>query len=127
VADLRLDRVQLAELAELVADALAVRLGPSAPGAAGDLVDPQAVADRYGVKRDFVYRHAAELGAVRLGEGPRAPLRFDLEEVGRRLTVCSPCSESEARAPAVVQGSSRRRRQRSGTAASLLPIRGASR
>jgi hypothetical protein len=36
-----------------------------------------------GVDRGYVYEHAVELGAWRLGSGPRARLRFDLEEVCR--------------------------------------------
>jgi hypothetical protein len=39
------------------------------------------VALRLGVGRDYVYRHADELRARRLGEGPRARLRFDPEAV----------------------------------------------
>ena len=33
------------------------------------------------VEASFVYEHAVELGAMRLGSGPRARLRFDLEDV----------------------------------------------
>jgi hypothetical protein len=39
-------------------------------------VDAAALARILGVERDWVYSHAAELGAVRLG-GPRGRLRFD--------------------------------------------------
>jgi hypothetical protein len=35
-----------------------------------------------GVDREWVYEHADQLGAVRLGEGPRPRLRF---EVGRAV------------------------------------------
>lgn len=35
------------------------------------------VAARYGVSRSWVYAHQRELGAMRLGKGPRARLRFD--------------------------------------------------
>src|SRR5438067_744311 len=35
--------------------------------------------------RAWVYQHAAELGALRIGYGPRARLRFDLETVIARL------------------------------------------
>lgn len=34
------------------------------------------LAARYGVSRDWVYTHADELGATRLGTGPRARMRF---------------------------------------------------
>jgi hypothetical protein len=43
------------------------------------LVDAQGLADALGVARSFVYRHSGMLGAVRLGDGPRAPVRFDIE------------------------------------------------
>ena len=45
--------------------------------AATDLVDAATLARRLGVERDWVYAHARELGAVRLGDGPKARLRFD--------------------------------------------------
>ena len=43
------------------------------------LLDARELAERLGVTRGWVYAHAPTLGAVRLGTGPRAPLRFDLE------------------------------------------------
>jgi hypothetical protein len=42
-----------------------------------------------GVDRSYVYEHADELGAWRLGSGSRARLRFDLADVRRRLTSCA--------------------------------------
>jgi hypothetical protein len=47
------------------------------PGAAPDLVDAATLARILNVDRDWVYAHASELGAVRLGDGPKARLRFD--------------------------------------------------
>jgi hypothetical protein len=47
-------------------------------------VDAAALARTLGVERSWVYAHADELGAVRLG-GPGGRLRFDLEDVRRRL------------------------------------------
>jgi hypothetical protein len=43
------------------------------------LLSAAKLAERLGCSRAFVYSHADELGVVRLGEGPRARLRFDLE------------------------------------------------
>jgi len=43
------------------------------------------VAQRFGVHRGWVYAHAADLGVVRLGAGPRAPLRFDPATVAAYL------------------------------------------
>ncbi len=43
------------------------------------MLDAAQLARRLGVTRAWVYEHAAELGAVALGDGPRARLRFDPE------------------------------------------------
>lgn len=90
------------------------------------LVDAAAVAEYLGVERDWVYANAARLGARKLGDGPRARLRFDLEEVDRRLVSCPLSRESDA-APGrtVAPIRPRRRRGRLGTSVPLLPIRGA--
>ena len=41
------------------------------------LIDAATLAIELGVSRAFVYEHAAALGALKLGGGPRARLRFD--------------------------------------------------
>jgi hypothetical protein len=88
------------------------------------LLTPAQLAEWLQVDRSYVYAHADELGAIRLGAGKRARLRFDLEEVRRRL----PCSTSRGAddpgnpAPEPIR---RRRRTRAlGTNVPLLPIRG---
>ncbi len=48
------------------------------------LIDASAMARELGVERDWVYAHASDLGAIRLG-GPRGRLRFDPEVVKERL------------------------------------------
>lgn len=48
------------------------------------LVDAATLARELGVEREWVYAHAEQLGAVRLG-GPNGRLRFDRHEVGKRL------------------------------------------
>jgi len=48
------------------------------------LVDAAALADALGVERAWVYAHAAELHAVRLG-GEHGRLRFDIDLVLRSL------------------------------------------
>jgi hypothetical protein len=70
------------------------------------------VACEYGVSADWLYANAERLGAIRMGVGPRARLRFDREAIGARI--------AELAAP--------RSRRRRGTRASsspgaLLPIR----
>lgn len=48
------------------------------------LVDAAQLASVLAVERDWVYEHARELGAIRLG-GPHGRLRFDLRQVQRIL------------------------------------------
>lgn len=55
-----------------------------APPVAARLVDAATLATILDVERDWVYAHAEQLGAVRLG-GPRGRLRFDLAAVLRNL------------------------------------------
>jgi hypothetical protein len=74
------------------------------------------------VSKAYVYEHAVELGALRLGAGPKARLRFEPEEVRRRIS-CVSGRESNAADPAPVSASPPRRRRRLGTKVELLPIR----
>lgn len=55
-----------------------------------ELIDAIEVARRFGVSREFVYEHADDLGAVRLGDGPKARLRFAPELVRERLGAEKP-------------------------------------
>ena len=70
----------LERLADLLAGRLAERLAPlltsSAAGQPEGLVDAHEIARRMGRSRWWVYDHAGELGAVRLGCGPRERLGF---------------------------------------------------
>jgi hypothetical protein len=118
----RLDREQLLELAELVADLVVERLGVPAPE--GALVDAATLARLLGVDRSFVYRRADELGAVRLGDGPRARPRFDVDEARRRLAACQGDRTSGSQEAAAGAVSRHRRRRGSGTSVELLPVRG---
>jgi hypothetical protein len=54
-------------------------------GRPSKLVDAQTVAGELRVDRDWVYAHARQLGAVRLGPGPKARMRFDLALVRERI------------------------------------------
>jgi hypothetical protein len=90
------------------------------------LVDAAAVADFLGVERSWVYEHADELGARRLGSGPRARLRFSIAEVDERLTACYEGRESRAVDHAPLAALRPRRRRRMGTSVELLPVRGRS-
>src|SRR5256885_6052015 len=77
------------------------------------LLTPTQVARRFAVSRTWVYEHADELGAVRLGTGPRARLRFDLDRLAMAI--------SSAPRPA---GGSRARSMPLEEDADLLPVYG---
>jgi hypothetical protein len=79
--------VQLELLADLIAARLRQDEVPAAAPTRGGLVDVHELAALLGVSRSWVYQHAAELGAVRLGSGPRPRLRFD-REAARAASVC---------------------------------------
>ncbi|MFL5864147.1 MAG: hypothetical protein ACJ780_25815 [Solirubrobacteraceae bacterium] len=51
------------------------------------LVDARDLAEELGVARDWVYANAERLGGVRLGDGPRARLRFDAERAREALAA----------------------------------------
>jgi hypothetical protein len=74
-----LDAADFEAIAEHVA---ALEVVPQRVG----LVDARALAAELGVDRDWVYVNADRLGGVRLGDGPRARLRFDVERVREALT-----------------------------------------
>ena len=46
-----------------------------------ELIDAAELARRLGIARSTVYANARRFGAIRLGDGPRAPLRFDYAAV----------------------------------------------
>ncbi len=58
-------------------------------------VDAAHLACVLGVERDWVYAHARQLGAIRLG-GPQGRLRFDLHHVQRTLADREPNSDPKA-------------------------------
>lgn len=59
------------------------------PGRTFGLVDAHELAVALGVSLDYVYSHAVELGAMRLGSGPKARIRFDLDRARRALEARS--------------------------------------
>lgn len=50
-----------------------------------ELVDAAELARRFGIERSWVYSHAIELGAAKLGGGAKPRLRFDPEVAARVL------------------------------------------
>jgi hypothetical protein len=87
------------EIVEAIAVRVVELLGGFAPDDQVRLVDAGRVARELGVERDWVYDHAAQLGAIRLG-GPRGRLRFDLQVVRDRLGGAEPTSWRPPRRPA---------------------------
>jgi hypothetical protein len=84
----RLDPADVEAIAQRVAELLAAAPAPLGPR----YVDAAGVAHALGVERDWVYAHARQLGAIRLG-GPHGRLRFDLHHVQRSLTERAPSDE----------------------------------
>src|SRR4051794_13923976 len=84
----------LDQLADLIADRLAARLGGLNPGPDRPeaLVDAAEIARLHGKTRSWVYEHAGELGAVRLGSGPRPRLGFSPARVAEQLWVEEPAT-----------------------------------
>lgn len=73
-----MDEDDIAAIAASVVD-LMTRPGRPDP-ATGRLVTASELAGALGVARSWVYTNKARLGAIRLGSGPRARLRFDLAD-----------------------------------------------
>ncbi|HET7048121.1 MAG TPA: hypothetical protein VFI54_07640 [Solirubrobacteraceae bacterium] len=75
----------LDRLADLLAERLAVRLSGLTSARAAPLVDAAEIARLHGKTRSWVYEHAGELGAVRLGSGRRPRLGFSPVRVAAAL------------------------------------------
>jgi hypothetical protein len=71
---------QLVRLADLIADRLC-----GVPSASDALVDAAELGRQLGLSRATIYARKAELGAVRVGNGSRARLRFDVERATEAL------------------------------------------
>jgi hypothetical protein len=82
-------------VAELLHDELpAPAIAPSEPVRDRRLVTAAQVADRWSIDRAWVYAHADDLGAHRLGTGTRPRLRFDPALVEQRLGPSDPPSQA---------------------------------
>jgi hypothetical protein len=114
-----------ADSVERVARRVLELLGEERAGSgAVELLRTAEVARRFGVTRSYVYSHAQQLGAIRLGDGPRARLRFDPAIVSERLSACSVSKGSaSAKSRTAKPKAPRRRRRLSGAEPILLPIR----
>lgn len=83
----RLHPDTLERLAARTAALVTERLERSQPAAQQPpgLLTAAEVSAWWGVHRGWIYEHAEELGAIRIGTGQRPRLRFDPEQVTRRL------------------------------------------
>ncbi len=80
---------------------LGVSVTVAEPASHADLLTVAEVARRLNVSPQWVYAHKQDLGAIRLGDGPKARLRFDapavLAELSRRNGAAgSGCSTCDA-------------------------------
>jgi hypothetical protein len=79
-----LDGDDIDAIAERAAHRVVQLLERPGPGAY-QLLDPKHLAIALNVSLDYVYAHATDLGALRLGDGPKARLRFDLQTAQRAM------------------------------------------
>lgn len=84
-------------------------------------VGADVVADHLSVDVSYVYQHATELGARRLGTGPKARLRFRLDLVDEALHLKAGSSDNPKSSTAAP--SRRRRATPSPGHVPLLPVR----
>jgi hypothetical protein len=114
VAPVRLDAASVEAVARRVAELINAPREHHHPGR---LLTAAEVANWWSVARDWVYAHAEELGALRIGAGSRPRLRFEPKTVAERIGALGARAarrpERRARKP--------RRRSRVGSA-QLLPI-----
>jgi hypothetical protein len=118
------------ESIEALADALAARLrGPVDVQEAPALLTAAELAERLHVSREWVYRHADELGAIRLpgGEEGQGRLRFDLALAanGRLASKRSEAENASTSSASARKSAPRRRRSptRSPDPGAVLAVR----
>jgi hypothetical protein len=123
LADELADRLR-GQLAGEVANQVAARLEGLSPGRREPLIDAQEVARRTGRTREWVYDHQGELGAIRLGSGPKPRLGFDPARVLAHMERVD--DPTPVTMPPVAQPSRRQRQRADRTAAGaeLLRVRG---
>jgi hypothetical protein len=115
----------LDRLADLLTERLAVRLSGLTPARAEPLVDAAEIARLHGKTRSWVYEHAGELGAVRLGSGRRPRLGFSPVRVAAALQKVDEPDPMPLPQIAKPRRARRQRTDRTPSGAELLRVGGA--
>lgn len=106
VYEVRLTADDIEALARRIADLVRpARAGPLRPR----LLTAAEVARWWGVERSWVYAHAEQLGARRIGSGERPRLRFDPDEVSERIAALGGSPAGPARGSTAIAADSRGR------------------
>jgi hypothetical protein len=85
-------------------------------------MDAAQLARHLGLTRAWVYQHADELGAVRIGNGPRARLRFDLPTATAALGSRGGDRNAQPEGSLSSAGARRRPRRQPLETVPLLPV-----
>lgn len=85
-------------------------------------VDAKGAASYLSVSTDWVYENQGQLGAVRLGEGSRPRLRFDLRKLDEYANACTVGKSSLPDQTAEQSGSKRGRPRRYRATAPGVPV-----
>src|SRR4051812_34637947 len=112
------ERLEVRAIAEMVVDLLAERglVVYAGPGAAARVLSVREVSRLLGRSPPWVYAHAMELGAIRMGTGPKARMGFDLASIEQWKL------ENQIEAPGGRGAPSRRRRRNAvSRGANLIP------
>lgn len=118
-----LSDAQLQRLADLLAPRIVAAL-QARPVVAQSLIDANEVAQRFGMSAEWVRDHSSELGAIRLGDGPRPRLRFDAETVAKAMKRRSESGRSpEPELPMLADDRPHRVSERAGNGLETLPVR----
>jgi hypothetical protein len=117
------DDAALDRLADRLADRIASRLAGLVSPQAEPLVDAAEIARMHGKTRSWVYDHAGELGAVRLGSGPRPRLGFSPARVAAHFEKVDEPRPLMLPQLARPHRGRRRRTDRTASGAELLRVR----
>lgn len=127
---LSVDDAVMLEFVERVARRVVELIEDQRPSGRPRMVDVAELAEILGVSRDTVYRHSKQLGAARIGDGPRPALRFDVERAtaawASRCVEDAPSQDRGSRSRAGTGNKPGRPRRTTGSRSpvELLPIRG---